>query len=111
MEKYSINDIIVEKFGDVTVKYDAGLNYKYSFNTKTGLSIRTNVMDGSVVPMTMGSNTLCQGIYTLLDDIVKYFPSPENKECKGISLKTNEIFEADYDFAKAKSAYAEPVQI
>ena len=68
-------------------------------------ALRTNVMDGSVVPMTMGSNTLCQGVYTLLDDIVKYFPSPENKECKGISLKTNEIFEADYDFAKAKSAY------
>ena len=68
-------------------------------------ALRTNVMDGSVVPMTMGSNTLCQGIYTLLDDIIKYFPSPENKECKGISLKTNEIFEADYDFAKAKSAY------
>ena len=68
-------------------------------------ALRTNVMAGSVVPMTMGSNILCQGIYTLLDDIVKYFPSPENKECKGISLKTNEIFEADYDFAKAKSAY------
>jgi elongation factor G len=55
-------------------------------------ALRTNVMEGSVVPMTMGSNTLCQGIYTLLDDIVKYFPSPENKECKGISLKTNEIY-------------------
>lgn len=68
-------------------------------------ALRNNVMDGSIVPMTMGSNVLCQGIYTLLDDIVKYFPSPENKECKGISLKTNEIFDADYDFAKAKSAY------
>ena len=68
-------------------------------------ALRINVMDGSVVPMTMGSNTLCQGIYTLLDDIVKYFPSPESRECKGISLKTNEIFEADYNFAKAKSAY------
>ena len=68
-------------------------------------ALRTNVMDGSVVPMTMGSNILCQGVYTLLDDIIKYFPSPENKECKGVSLKNNEIFEADYDFAKAKSAY------
>ena len=68
-------------------------------------ALRNNVMDGSVVPMTMGSNILCQGIYTLLDDIVKYFPSPENKTCKGISLKTNEIYDADYDFAKAKSAY------
>ena len=68
-------------------------------------ALRNNVMDGSIVPMTMGSNILCQGIYTLLDDIVKYLPSPENKECKGISLKTNEIFEADYDFSRSKSAY------
>ena len=68
-------------------------------------ALRNNVTDGSVVPMTMGSNTLCQGIYTLLDDIVKYFPSPEGRPCKGISLKTNDIFAADYDFAKAKSAY------
>ena len=36
---------------------------------------------------------------------MKYMPSPENKEIAGINLKTNEIFEANYDFAKAKSAY------
>ncbi len=68
-------------------------------------ALRTNVMDGSIVPMSMGSSILCQGVYTLLDDIVKYFPSPENRECAGINLKTNEIFQADYDFSKAKSAY------
>lgn len=68
-------------------------------------ALRTNVCDGSIVPMTMGSNILCQGMYTLLDDIVKYMPSPENREVAGINLKTNEIYRADYDFAKAKSAY------
>ena len=68
-------------------------------------ALRTNVCDGSIVPMTMGSNILCQGMYTLLDDIVKYMPSPENREVAGINLKTNEIYHADYDFAKAKSAY------
>ncbi|MGN0305949.1 MAG: GTP-binding protein, partial [Lachnospiraceae bacterium] len=68
-------------------------------------ALRNNVMDGSIVPMTMGSNVLCQGVYTLLDDIIKYFPSPESRSLKGISLKTNEIFDADYGFAKAKSAY------
>ncbi|MBQ3104575.1 MAG: elongation factor G [Lachnospiraceae bacterium] len=68
-------------------------------------ALRTNVMDCNVVPMTMGSNTLCQGIYTLLDDIIKYFPSPESRERAGISLKTNEIFQANYDFSKAKSAF------
>ena len=67
-------------------------------------SLRSNVLDCSVVPMTMGSNLLSQGTYTLLDDIVKYFPSPENRKIAGVDLKTNEIFEADYDFSKAKSA-------
>ncbi|MCM1127485.1 MAG: elongation factor G [Lachnospiraceae bacterium] len=68
-------------------------------------ALRTNVCDGSIVPMTMGSSLLCQGVYTLLEDIVKYFPSPENREVAGINMKTNEIYHADYDFSKAKSAY------
>ncbi|MBQ7781359.1 MAG: elongation factor G [Lachnospiraceae bacterium] len=68
-------------------------------------ALRTNVCDGSIVPMSMGSNTLCQGVYTLLDDIIKYMPSPENREVAGINMKTNDIYHADYDFSKAKSAY------
>ena len=68
-------------------------------------ALRTNVWDGSIVPMTMGSSTLMQGVYTLMDDIIKYVPSPENREVAGINMKTSEIYHADYDFAKAKSAY------
>ncbi|MGN0384995.1 MAG: elongation factor G [Lachnospiraceae bacterium] len=68
-------------------------------------ALRTNVCDCGIFPMTMGSNTLCQGIYTLMDDIIKYFPSPENREVAGINMKTGEIYHADYDFSKAKSAY------
>jgi len=68
-------------------------------------ALRNNVVDGSIVPISMGSSVQCQGVFTLLDDIVKYMPSPENREIAGINLKTNEIFEANYDFAKAKSAY------
>lgn len=68
-------------------------------------ALRANINDGTIVPISMGSNILCQGTYTLLDDIVKYMPSPENREIAGINLKTNEIFQANYDFAKAKSAY------
>ncbi len=68
-------------------------------------AIRTNVNDCSIVPMSMGSSVLCQGIYTLLDDIVKYLPSPEQRKCVGVNLKTNAIFEANYDFSKPKSAY------
>ena len=47
-------------------------------------AMRTEVMDG---------------------DIVRFFPSPDNRSCAGINRKTNEIFEGNYDFAKAKSAY------
>jgi len=68
-------------------------------------ALKKNVNDCSIVPMTMGSSVLCQGIYTLIDDIIKYMPSPDNRKIAGVSLKTNEIFEADYDFSKPKSAY------
>ena len=67
-------------------------------------ALHTSVCDGSIVPMTMGSNTLIQGIYTLLDDCVKYLPSPEGRKVSGINTASNEIFEADYDFSKPKSA-------
>ena len=68
-------------------------------------AVRGNVCDGSIVPIEMGSSTLCQGIYTLLDDIVKYMPSPENRKMAGINTNTNEIFEADFDFSKPKTAF------
>ncbi len=68
-------------------------------------TLRTNVYDGSIVPITMGSNTLCQGMYTLLDDIIKYFPSPEHRDVTGMQRTTNELFEANYDFSKTKSTY------
>ncbi len=68
-------------------------------------ALRTNVIDSSIVPISMGSSLLCQGTYTLLDDIVKYMPSPENRQIAGFNMKTNEVFEANFDFSKAKSAY------
>lgn len=68
-------------------------------------ALRMNVAEGSIVPVMMGSNTLARGIFTLMVDIIKYFPSPEKRTCSGINAKTNEIFNADYDFSKPKSAY------
>ncbi|MCR5147842.1 MAG: elongation factor G [Eubacterium sp.] len=68
-------------------------------------ALRVGVCDGSVVPVLMGSNTLARGMYTLMADIIKYFPSPDRCRCAGINTSTNEVFEADYNFAKPKSAY------
>ena len=68
-------------------------------------AMRTGVMDGDIVPVAMGSNTQAQGVANLLSDIVRFFPSPDKRTCVGINRTTNDIFEANYDFAKAKTAY------
>ncbi|MEG1595126.1 MAG: elongation factor G [Lachnospiraceae bacterium] len=68
-------------------------------------ALKVNVSDGSMIPVTMGSSLLAQGVYTLLDDIVKYLPSPEKRVCAGVNMKTNEVFEGNYDFSKPKTAY------
>ncbi len=68
-------------------------------------ALRVNVADGSIVPISVASGIVAHGVYTLLDDIVKYVPSPDKRQCKAINIKTNEVFDADFNFAKAKSAY------
>lgn len=68
-------------------------------------ALKTNVSDCSLVPVTMGASVNLQGIMILLDDIISYFPSPADTKIAGVNTKTNEIFEADYNFAKAKSAF------
>ncbi len=68
-------------------------------------TLKLNINDGSIVPMSMGSNTLCQGVYTLLDDIIKYAQEPNSKEAAGINTTTNEIFKANYQFNIQKTAF------
>ena len=41
----------------------------------------------------------------MLTDIVKYLPSPADCKITGINANTNEVYEANYDFSKPKSAY------
>ncbi len=68
-------------------------------------ALHTNVSDCSIVPVTMGASLNLQGILILLDDIVSYMPSPEKRAIAGVNMKTKEVFEANYDFSKAKSAF------
>lgn len=98
----TLMEAVAETSEDMMERYFAGETFS---EMEIRAALRSNILDGSIVPITMGSNLLCQGVFTLLDDIVKYMPSPENKEIAGISLKNNEIFEANYDFSKAKSAF------
>jgi elongation factor G len=68
-------------------------------------ALKANIDDCSIIPVTMGASLNLQGIQILLDDIIKYMPSPNQRKIAGVNMKTKEVFEADYDFAKAKSAY------
>ncbi len=100
--KDTLMEAVAETSEEFMERYFAGETFS---ENEIRAALRTNVNDGSIVPISMGSNTLCQGTFTLLDDIVKYLPSPENKEIAGFNMKTNEVFQANYDFSKAKSAY------
>ena len=68
-------------------------------------ALRVNVSEGTIVPVMMGSNTMERGMYTLLADIIKYLPSPDQRSATGMNVLTQELFEANYNFAKAKTAY------
>ena len=98
----TLMETVAETSEDLMERYFAGETFS---EAEIRSALRTNIIDGSVVPMTMGSSLLCYGIYTLLDDIVKYLPSPENCKIAGVNMKTNDIFEANYDFSKPKSAF------
>lgn len=63
-------------------------------------AMRTEVMDGDIVPVAMGSNVQAQGVANLLSDIVRFFPSPDKRSCAGIHRTKSEIYEADYDFQR-----------
>ena len=66
-------------------------------------AVRTSIIDGSVVPVECGASTICRGVEQLLDDIVANMPSADTRKVSGINMKTNEIFEANFDFSKPKS--------
>lgn len=95
-------EAVAETSDEFMERYFAGEEFSVE---EIRAAMRSEVMDGSIVPVAMGSNIQAQGVANLLSDIVRFFPSPDWRECAGVNLKTNEIYEANYDFAKAKSAY------
>ncbi|MBQ6994429.1 MAG: elongation factor G [Lachnospiraceae bacterium] len=107
MENLSIyKDTLMEAVAETSEEFmDRYFSGETFTENEIRAALRANINDGSIVPISMGSNPLCQGTYTLIDDIVKYLPSPENKQIAGFNMKTNEVFEANYDFSKVKSAY------
>ncbi|MEG0107820.1 MAG: elongation factor G [Lachnospiraceae bacterium] len=89
---------VAETSDDFMERYFAGEEFSVE---EIRAALRANVMEGNIVPVSMGSTIHAYGIANLLSDIVKYIPSPNKRTCAGINRRTNEIFEANYDFAKA----------
>lgn len=104
LEQYreTLMEAVAETSEEFMERYFAGEEFS---ENEIRSALRVNVGEGSIVPVSMGSSILAQGVYTLLDDIVKYFPSPDKRTCAGLNVKTNEVFQADYDFSKSRSAY------
>ncbi|MCR5475241.1 MAG: elongation factor G [Lachnospiraceae bacterium] len=100
--KETLMEAVAETSEDFMERYFAGETFS---DAEIRSALYANINDGTIVPVTMGSGIMCRGVYTLLDDIIKYFKSPDQRALNGINQKTGEIFEANYDFSKPKSAY------
>ena len=103
-EKY--HEILMESVAEISEEFMDRYFEGGEFSVEEVMAaLATNVQDAAIVPVSMGSPTNLRGVSNLLDDICDYFPSPDKRSCNGIAQKTNEIFAANYDFSKAKSAY------
>ena len=104
LEKY--HDILMESVAETSEEFMDRYFEGDTFSvTEVSAALAMNVQEASIVPVCMGSPINLRGVSNLLDDICGYFPSPDKRSCNGIAQKTNEIFEANYDFTKVKSAY------
>ncbi len=95
-------DAVAETSEEFMERYFAGEEFSVG---EIRAAMKMNVDDGSIIPVSMGSSIELRNIHNMLNDMVELLPSPVKKECAGINTKTNEIFQADYNFSKAKSAY------
>ena len=98
----ALMDAVAETSEEFMERYFNGEEFTFG---EIRAAMKFNVCDGDIIPVSMGSSTEIRNIHNLLNDIVELFPSPDKKACNGINRKTNEIFEANYDFSKSKSAY------
>ena len=104
LEQY--HDILMESVAEISEEFMDRYFVGEAFSVaEVSAALKMNISDGSIVPVCMGSTINIQGVANLLDDICGYFPSPDQKTCAGMNTKTNEIYQANYDFTKAKSAY------
>lgn len=104
LEQYhdTLMEAVAETSEEFMERYFAGEEFS---EAEIRAAARLSIQDGTIVPVEMGSGLTTQGVYTLMDDIVKYMPSAESRKVSGINVKTSEIFEANFDVLKPKTAF------
>ena len=98
----SLMEAVAETSEEFLERYLSGDSFS---EAEIRAAVRSAISDGSIIPVESGSGIAQRGVYTLLDDIVKYMPSADNRKMSGINAQTNEIFEANFDILKPKTAF------
>ena len=101
VSRESLMEAVAETSEEFMERYFDGDEFTYE---EVSNALRTHVMDGSIVPVLMGSGINAQGAKMLLDAILKYFPSPEGRTVLGKDMSNGEIVPVVYDSSKYMSA-------
>ena len=106
MENLSkFRETLMEAVAETSEEYmDRYFNGEEFTQQEISQALRNNVIDGTVVPVLMGSGLYAQGTTMLLQAIEKYFPNPTQKSLEGKNAKTGDIVVADYDEKKPFTA-------
>lgn len=94
-------DAVAETSDELMDKYFNGEEFTQE---EISRALRDNVIDGSIVPVLMGSGLNAQGTTMLLQAIEKYFPAPSKREISGVNIKTGDPFVANYNEALPMTA-------
>ena len=90
----ALMEAVAETSEEYMERYFSGEEFTYE---EISQALREHVIDGTIVPVMMGSGVNCQGFNVLLRAISRYFPSPDHFECIGVDVSTGERFTAKYN--------------
>ena len=94
-------DAVAETSEELMDKYFSGEEFTQE---EISMALRNNVIDGTVVPVLMGSGVHAQGTTMLLQAIEKYFPDPTKNSYTGKNTKNGEDFTTNCDDSKPFTA-------
>ncbi|MDF2844358.1 MAG: hypothetical protein K0R00_2784 [Herbinix sp.] len=94
-------DAVAETSEELMDKYFSGEEFTQE---EISMALRNNVIDGTVVPVLMGSGIYAQGTTMLLQAIEKYFPDPTKNSFVGKNTKNGEDFTTNCEDSKPFTA-------